>query len=163
MHDDDAGYRHGVQCSCCGEERDESMMAELQCHPEVRLCRACIEWLLPRAGGLTVTPTLPVVDMGEAVRFYETAGFEVRRYDEGFAFVSRGDQSTFDLDLAPHMDPTANGAGCYIIIDGVDEWHATLVAAGLDVTAVDDMPWGMREFTLTDPSGNHIRIGRSAS
>ena len=138
-------------------------MAELQCHPEVRLCRACIEWLLPRAGGLTVTPTLPVVDMGEAVRFYETAGFEVRRYDEGFAFVSRGDQSTFDLDLAPHMDPTANGAGCYIIIDGVDEWHATLVAAGLDVTAVDDMPWGMREFTLTDPSGNHIRIGRSAS
>ena len=142
---------------------DGSMTAELQCHPEVRLCRVCIEWLMPRAGGLTVTPTLPVTDMDEAVRFYEAAGFEVRRYDEGFAFVTRNDQSTFDLDLAPHIDPTANGSGCYIIIDCVDEWHRTLAAAGLDVTAVADMPWRIREFTLTDPSGNHIRIGRTAS
>ena len=29
------------------------------------------------------------------------------------------------------------------------------------MTAIEDMPWGMHEFTLTDPSGNHIRIGRS--
>jgi uncharacterized glyoxalase superfamily protein PhnB len=28
------------------------------------------------------------------------------------------------------------------------------------VTALADEPWGMREFTLTDPSGNHVRIGR---
>jgi hypothetical protein len=32
--------------------------------------------------------------------------------------------------------------------------------AELPVTAVDDMPWNMHEFTLTDPSGNHIRIGK---
>ena len=47
--------------------------------------------------------------------------------------------------------------------DGVDDWHGRLVEAGLPVTPIDDMPWGMHEFTLTDPSGNHIRIGRSAS
>jgi uncharacterized glyoxalase superfamily protein PhnB len=29
------------------------------------------------------------------------------------------------------------------------------------VTSVEDQPWGMREFTLTDPNGNNIRIGRS--
>jgi len=40
-------------------------------------------------------------------------------------------------------------------------WHARLVAAGLSVTPIEDMPWGMHEFTLTDPSGNHIRVGRS--
>jgi hypothetical protein len=28
------------------------------------------------------------------------------------------------------------------------------------VTAIADQPWGMREFTLTDPSGNAVRIGR---
>lgn len=27
------------------------------------------------------------------------------------------------------------------------------------VTPIGDQPWGMREFTLTDPSGNHLRIG----
>ena len=30
---------------------------------------------------------------------------------------------------------------------------------GLSVTPMDDMPWNMHEFTLTDPSGNHVRIG----
>lgn len=33
----------------------------------------------------------------------------------------------------------------------------------LQVTAVEDMPWRMHEFTLTDPSGNTIRVGRSVS
>ena len=42
-----------------------------------------------------------------------------------------------------------------------DDWHARFVTAGLPVTAIDDMPWGMHEFTLTDPSGNHLRIGRN--
>ena len=139
------------------------MVAALHCHPEVQICRVCLGWLLPRAGGVTVTPTLPVVDMESTVRFYETAGFDVRRYDEGFAFVSLDEQSTFDLDLAGHIDPARNGAGCYIIVGGVDEWHSRLVAAGLDVSAVADMPWGMHEFTLTDPNGNRVRVGKPVS
>jgi len=27
------------------------------------------------------------------------------------------------------------------------------------LTAPDDEPWGMREFTLKDPAGNLIRVG----
>jgi hypothetical protein len=34
---------------------------------------------------------------------------------------------------------------------------------GLAVTPVEDMPRGTHEFTLTDPSGNHLRIGRNLS
>jgi uncharacterized glyoxalase superfamily protein PhnB len=59
------------------------------------------------------------------------------------------------------MDPATNHAGCYIITDEADDWHARLVVAGLSVTPIEDMPLGMHEFTFTDPSGNHIRIGRS--
>jgi hypothetical protein len=29
--------------------------------------------------------------------------------------------------------------------------------------AIEDLRWGMHEFTLTDPSGNRIRIGRKVS
>lgn len=43
----------------------------------------------------------------------------------------------------------------------VDAWHSELSSAGLPVTTLSDQPWGMREFRLTDPSGNHVRIGRS--
>jgi len=114
---------------------------------------------MQRAGGVDVTPTLPVVDMGTAIGFYEAAGFDVRPYDDGFAFVSYGDQSLFDLDLNADVTPPTNGAGCYIITREVDVWHRRFRSAGLEVTDVADMPWGMHEFTLTDPSGNRIRVG----
>ena len=139
------------------------MVASLLCHDEIKVCRICVGWLMQRAGGIDVTPTLPVVDMTEAIRFCESAGLDVEQYDDGFAFVHLNDQSVFDLDLCADMKPDANHAGCYIITADVDDWHARLVAAGLSVTQIEDMPWGMHEFTLTDPSGNHIRIGRNLS
>jgi len=149
-----------MECSCCGEDRDPARVAALLCHDDIQICRECAGWLMRRAGGVDVTPTLPVADMNAAAGFYENVGFEVRRYDDGFAFVSLDDQSVFDLDLIETIDPGTNGGGCYIITDDVDPWHDRLVAAGLPVSAVEDQPWHMREFTLTDPSGNHIRIGR---
>ena len=36
-----------------------------------------------------------------------------------------------------------------------------MTASGLPVGQIDDQDYGMRDFTLTDPSGNRIRIGRS--
>jgi catechol 2,3-dioxygenase-like lactoylglutathione lyase family enzyme len=150
-----------MECSCCGEDRDASMVAALQCHDDIKICRICIGWLMPRAGGLDVTPTLPVSDMEVATRFYEAAGFDVEHYSEEFAFVHLDDQSAFDLDLKPGTDSGTNGAGCYIITEDVDDWHGRLLLAGLPVTPVEDQPWGMHEFTLTDPSGNRIRVGKS--
>ena len=137
------------------------MVTSLRCHDEIKVCRICVGWLNHRVGGIDVTPTLPVADMDDAVRFCEAAGFDVERYDGGFAFVHLNDQSVFDLDLAAGMTPETNHAGCYIISADVDGWHARLVTAGLQVTSVEDMPWGMHEFTLTDPSGNHLRIGKN--
>lgn len=99
--------------------------------------------------------------MDAAVSFCQTAGFTVDQYDDGFAFAQLDGESVFDLDLIPDLDPAVNHAGCYIITGDVDAWHARLKSAGLDVTLLEDTPWGMREFRLTDPSGNNIRIGRS--
>ena len=131
----------------------------------MRLCRDCLDWLAGKVG-VSSTPTLPVVDLPEAVAFYESAGFGVRIYrDESgnpgdFAFVDFDGQSVFDLDVVA-IDPARNGAECYVIVGDADGWHARMVECGLPVTAIADQPWGMREFTLTDPSGNHVCIGRS--
>ena len=138
----------------------------LRSRDDVELCRDCVEWLAAQLGVMS-TPTLPVADLAAAVGFYERAGFGVRVYKEndddpgdGFGFVDYDGQSVFDLDVVP-TDPATNGAGCYLVVDDPDAWHARMNAAGLPVTGIDDMPWGMREFTLTDPFGNHVRIGRS--
>ena len=80
-----------VECTCCRRERDT--LATLRSRDDVRLCRDCLEMLLGEVG-VTSTPTLPVVDLSEAVAFYERAGFGVRIYTgddgdagDGFAFV----------------------------------------------------------------------------
>jgi catechol 2,3-dioxygenase-like lactoylglutathione lyase family enzyme len=151
-----------MKCSCCGEEREPDSVAALLCHDHVKVCRVCAGWLRSQTGTPDSTPILPVRDIDEATAFYESAGFDVRLYEGGgFAFVERDDESVFDLDLAERLDPDQNHAGCYLIVRDVDAWHSELSSAGLPVTTLSDQPWGMREFTLTDPSGNHVRIGRS--
>lgn len=69
----------------------------------------------------------------------------------------------FDLDAAIGMNPTTNHAGCYLITRDTDDWHNRMVDGGLPVSELADQPWGMREFTLTDPSGNRVRIGPSST
>ena len=135
-------------------------MVALQSRDDVALCRECIGWLRARSGVVDSTPTLPVADIEQATVFYTRAGFDVRNYDGGgFAFVSYEDESVFDLDPADAFDVKANRAGCYLVVPDADAWHRRLFGAGLSVTDIADQPWGMREFTLTDPDRNHIRIG----
>ena len=144
-----------MECSCCGNERDR--VVALQCHDEVKVCPDCIEWLRGRSGAVDVTPIMPVADMGEAIAFCSAAGFDVREYEPGggYSFVSYDGQSVFDLDVDDRP-------GAYVIVDDVDRWHARLHGAGLSVTAIEDQPWGMREFTLNGPGATYLRIGRPA-
>ncbi|MEP6624293.1 MAG: VOC family protein [Acidimicrobiia bacterium] len=135
---------------------------------DVRLCRECVDALAARLG-VTSTPTLPVVEIAAAVSFYERAGFDVRIYrdangdpGEGFAFVEYENVSVFDLG-ATDVTSVTNRAGCYLAVPDADAWHARLTAAGVDVTVIEDEPWGMREFAFADPSGNRIRVGHGIS
>ena len=141
-------------------DRDAESMASMQCHDEIKVCRECIGWLGQRAGLPGVTPILAVHDMGEVASFYEAAGFAVERYDDGYAFVEYADTSVFDLGVE-QVDPSTNRGSCYIIVTDPDSWHQRLSDAGLPVSAIEDQDHGMREFTLVDPSGNRLRIGRS--
>ena len=111
---------------------------------------------------LDVTPTLPVMDMNESVRFYEAAGFDVQVYEGGgFAFVRHDEESVFDLGLELDMDPATNKSGCYVIVPVPDDWHTMFTDLRYAITELRDEDYGIREFTLTDPSGNHLRFGHS--
>ena len=124
----------------------------------------CLRRLAAPLGGLDVTPTLPVADIDEAVRFCEAAGFDVSDTTTASPSCTSDDQSVFDLDLD-------RGPGsCVPITPAATSSPATSTTGtrdsrrpGCRSRAIEDMPWGMHEFTLTDPSGNNLRIGRSMS
>ena len=110
----------------------------------------------------SVKPILPVADMPEATGFYRALGFEVVAYDDGYAWVRHSGWELFHLAVS---DPRSDGsdAALYLHVADADAWRAALVASDVGVTigAVADTPWGMREFSFTDPDGNVIRIGRN--
>lgn len=152
-----------MPCSCCGTDRDD--VVALQCHDEVKICRDCIGWLRTRAGVVDATPILPVTDMASAIEFYERAGFQVREHEGGgYAFVHHEDESVFDLDVVERRpEAVVDVSTCYLTVPDVDRWHARLRDAGLTVSTLEDQPWGMREFTLTDRDRNGLRIGQPST
>ncbi|MEU6056680.1 VOC family protein [Streptomyces sp. NPDC047097] len=72
-------------------------------------------------------------------------------------------------------DPAASYSGCYVLTEDVDGLHAAFRAGlkaaygripnrGLPrIGPVKDMSYGVRQFLMTDPAGNSIRVGQPIS
>ncbi len=112
----------------------------------------------------TVTTILPVSDTDEAIEFYRRLGFDVERFDDGYAWVRTCGWEIFQLAQVPSPDPGASVASAYVHVTDADAWHVAITAAAADDAAIGvvvDQPWGMREFVVTDPDGNVVRFGRN--
>jgi uncharacterized glyoxalase superfamily protein PhnB len=73
------------------------------------------------------------------------------------ANVCRNDVS-FDLISVPAG--RQGTAMAYVQVSGIDAYHAELSARGVQVSAVDNRPYGMRDFEVVDPCGNRIAFGQ---
>lgn len=112
-------------------------------------------------------PILPARNLTEVRAFYGRLGFAAWFGDDPrwqYEIVSRRGLVVHffaDADLVA----TKNDAGCYWRVEDADRLHQELAALDLPgegvprLTSPVDQPWGMREFTLVDPSGNLVRIG----
>lgn len=69
-----------------------------------------------------------------------------------------GDAQLFHLRRIEDLDVSANRSSVYVHVEDADLVHAQ-VPAQWGPSAVAEMQRGMREFSLTDPSGNLIRVG----
>jgi catechol 2,3-dioxygenase-like lactoylglutathione lyase family enzyme len=109
-------------------------------------------------------PILPVHDLSCTRAFYESLGFEAG-YHYGAYEILRRDGLVVHLELSDDLVPAANRTSCYWRVADADVLYQEFATLGLPsegvprLTAPDDEPWGMREFTLKDPSGNLIRVG----
>jgi hypothetical protein len=134
----------------------------------------------------SATPVFPVHSLDTAMRFYELLGFDVRRYDAGYAYAER-EGLHLHLRASPELEPFSSDSEVYVETARVDELHAewlpldfirvrTIVTAdmraemrrrwaagnpiGVISAQVTDKPWGVREFSVRDPYNNQLRFGR---
>ena len=136
-----------------------SVPSDLSSAPPGRQTRA-------RAGP-EVMPILPSRSLARTLAFYRRLGFEGALVADDYAITRRG---AIELHFFPHpaLEPEACYAGVYVRLADVDGLHAAFRLAGLPtqgiprMEAVENKPWGMREFALLDEDGNLLRFGRDA-
>ena len=112
-------------------------------------------------------PILPSRAVSETVAFYKRLGFEggAHESDSGYAILRRG---TVELHFFTHSElvPAESSAGCYIRVLDVESIYKSFSSSRLPrrgiprMDALEDKPWGLREFAVVDPDGNLLRIGQ---
>jgi catechol 2,3-dioxygenase-like lactoylglutathione lyase family enzyme len=119
-------------------------------------------------------PLLPCRSIDDQIDFYEALGFEVtyrQKVPNAFAAVQRGAIELQFFTLKGY-EPANSYSTCYVMASNVDELYADF-RAGLKqalgrvpsrgiprIGAIGDMSYGVRQFLMTDPGGNIIRIGQ---
>ena len=100
-------------------------------------------------------PVFRVDDGAAAAEWYGRLGFAVvgeHRFGPGmplYVFLRRGD---VHLHLSEHTGDAPPGSLAYFSVDDLDALAAHVGAV------VEEMPWG-RQFEVTDPDGNRVRVG----
>ncbi|MEV6122576.1 VOC family protein [Streptomyces sp. NPDC052077] len=125
----------------------------------------------------TTIPILPCRTIQPVLDFYTTLGFTVtfrQQSPNPYAVVERGGIQLHFFALKRY-EPTESHSTCYVLTDDVDGLHDAFRARlkeaygriptrGLPrIGPLRDTSYGMRQFLVTDPGGNCLRIGERTS
>lgn len=119
-------------------------------------------------------PILPCRSIDDQLAFYEAIGFEVtyrQKAPNVFAAVRRGPIELQFFTMKGY-EPANSYSTCYVLTADVDRLYAEfrdglkrtlgrVPSRGIPrIGALNDMSYGVRQFVMTDPGGNMIRIGQ---
>ncbi|MBR8638809.1 VOC family protein [Streptomyces tuirus] len=122
-------------------------------------------------------PILPCRALQPVLDFYTAIGFEVtyqQRSPNPYAVVARGG-TELQFFAMKHYEPTESISTCYVMTDDVDGLYEAFRAGlrtaygriptrGLPrIGPLKDMSYGVRQFLMTDPGGNCVRVGQRTS
>jgi predicted enzyme related to lactoylglutathione lyase len=108
--------------------------------------------------------TVPVADVDRAKAFYtDAAGFNAdhdHRVNENLRFVQLtppGSACSISIGTGLTDKPPGSAAGLQLVVSDVDQARAELVARGVEVSEVQEFPWGRFVF-FSDPDGNRWAV-----
>ncbi|MFF2349569.1 bleomycin resistance protein [Kitasatospora sp. NPDC058115] len=122
----------------------------------------------------STVPILPCQALPPVLEFYTALGFEVTLHQKSpnpYAVVQRGAIQLHFFGMKQY-DPGASYSTCLVRTDDVDALHAAfqeglrsaygrVPTRGLPrIGPVGDTSHGVRQFLVTDPGGNCLRIGQ---
>jgi len=106
---------------------------------------------------------VPSSDLAVSVAFYRTLGFEIVWANDAMAYVRHGSGSFLLQHF--YVPEHARNFMMHMQVENVDDWHRHVLACGViakfatQVGQPEDRPWGIRDFTLVDPSSVLWRVG----
>lgn len=107
---------------------------------------------------------VPALDFDCSKRFYAALGFEIPWSSDRLAHVRRSETSF--LLQAFEVPEFAKNFQMHMLVSNADDWHRHVVHCDVErqfnvsVGLPETRPWGMRDFTLYDPSGVVWRIAQ---
>lgn len=111
---------------------------------------------------------LPSANLDRTAAFYRRLGFDRQNRYPDYLVVVRDDLELHFADCSSAapilLEPKNSMSACYFRCTDADRYHAEWRALDLPrFSAIEDKPWGLREFHFTDPDGNLIRVGHVLS
>jgi len=124
-----------------------------------------LEALMGDLNAVEIKAFVPARDFALCKRFYEDLGFTIAWSESDLAYLRCGDCS-FLLQNFYHPEHAGNFM-MHLLVADVEAWwrhveKAQLAAKyGVRAEPPDDRPWGMRDFTIVDPTGVLWRIAQN--
>src|SRR4051812_42179725 len=114
----------------------------------------------PNLRALEIKAFVPAKDFDLSKAFYADVGFSIPWAAGDLAYVCWGEASFLLERFFVHE--LADSFKMHLLVEDVDAWHRALSARGIAekyakhgvvIGEPEDRSWGMRDFTLLDPSG----------
>lgn len=109
---------------------------------------------------LAAVPILAFLYKDETVSFYRLLGFEVNDVWEDYLITCR---DGVDIHLWKCQDPEIpKNTGCYVRVSDIEALYQECKMLNVihPNGDLEDKPWGMRQFSVLDNSGNLLHFGQ---
>ena len=174
-----AGVAH---CGCCGRTLPVGRLTELGSTPGVFICARCALWaarrstpfpvirldprlvvrwargITPSRRGLATTaiPVLRSADLDRTSGYYQALGLKVVQRHDTYLVMQTG---PVELHFTTSQDTAAPSQAFLHVPNAGRMWKQLQQRSLTGIGPVEDQPSGLREFVVTDPDGNHVRVG----